>query len=218
MEDVKVKDTVVQIDYVLPLIGTKLFNFITIANLYYCFLFTENLPNAYIAGQKLFVIQGDPSHSFHWNECGLQLSCPQGALSSSDERCEVAIVALAGGQFTLPARTKLVSAVYVISVSNPRLKSLTLKLQHCVALETKDQADRLKFVRASHVEFGSNADFTILEEGEFCPGSWYGSITRHHFCGLGVVQEEISAEQSTGITNPIVLHIIILSMNYNRCY
>ena len=125
---------------------------------------------------------------------------------------------LAGGQFKLPLRTKLVSAIYAITVSNPLLKSLTLKLQHCVALETKDQADRLKFVRASHVEFGSNADFTILKEGEFCPGSWYGSITHHHFSGLDVVQKEISVEQSTGITNPIVLHIIILSVNYNRCY
>ena len=150
---------------------------------------TDSLHNAYIAGQKLFVIQGDHFQPFPWDECGLRLSCPKGALSSSDERCEVAIVALAGGQFKLPAGTKLVSAVYGISVSKTLLKPLTLELQHCVALETRTEADRLKFVRAPLVESTSNAEFTILEGGEFCPGSWYGSITCYHFCKIAVGQQ-----------------------------
>ena len=171
------------------------------------FYLADNFKNVYIAGQKLFVIQGDHFQSFHWDECGLRLSCPKGALSSLDERCEVAIVALAGGQFKLPERTKLVSAVYGISVSKNLLKPLNLKLQHCVALETKDQAEYLKFVRAPLVGCDSNTEFTILEGGEFRPGSWYGSITRYHFCKVGVVQAENSVEQCTGITIPIVLYI-----------
>ena len=169
----------------------------------YIYWLIDNLPNAYIAGQKLFVIQGDHSQSFNWDECGLRLSCSKGALSSPNERCEVAIVALAGGQFKLPERTKLVSAVYGISVSKPLLKPLTLELQHCVALETKDQAGCLKFVRAPLVGCDPNVEFIIMEGGEFCPGSWYGSITRSHFCKVGIVQEK----QSTGIVIVIVLHI-----------
>ena len=168
----------------------------------------DSLHNAYIAGQKLFLIQGEHFQSFHWNECGLRLSCPQGALSSSDERCEVAIVALAGGQFKLPVKTKLVSAVYGISVSKTLLKPLTLELQHCVALKTKDQADRLKFVRAPLVGCDPNVEFVMMEGGEFCPGSWYGSITCYNFCKVGVVQEEKSVEQSTGVIIVIILHII----------
>ena len=168
---------------------------------------TDSLHNAYIAGQKLFVIQGEHFQSFHWNECGLRLSCPKGALSSSAERCEVAVVALAGGQFKLPEKTKLVSAVYGISVSKTLLKPLTLKLQHCVAMETNDQADHLKFARAPLIEYSLNAEFAIMEGGEFRPGSWYGSISCYHFCKVGVVQEEKSVEQSTGITITIVLHI-----------
>ena len=182
------------------------------------FYFVDSLQNAYIAGQKLFVFQGDHSQSFNWNECGLRLSCPQGALSSSDERCEVAIVALAGGQFNLPERTKLVSAIYAISVSKTLLKPLTLELQHCVALETKAQTDCLFFVRAPHVGCDLNAEFTIMEGGKFYPGSWYGSITHSHFCKVGVVQKEISVKQFTGIIIVIALHIIILWTHYNKYY
>ena len=58
-----------------------LFLIVTLTCLFYL---TDNLQNAYVAGQKVFVIQGDHYQSFHWNECGLQLSCPKGALSSSD--------------------------------------------------------------------------------------------------------------------------------------
>ena len=152
------------------------------------FYFVDSLPNAYIAGRKLFVIQGDLYQSFDWVECGLRLSCPKGALSSSNDRCEVAVVALAGGQFKLPEKTKLVSAVYGISISKSLLKPLTLELQHCVALETKSQADCLKFVRAPLIGCDSNAKFKIVEGGEFYPGSWYGSITSYHYCKFGVVQ------------------------------
>ena len=152
-------------------------------------------------------MQGHLYQSFHWEECGLRLSCPKGALSSSDERCEVAIVALAGGQFKLPERTKLVSAVYGISVTKPLLKPLNLKLQHCVALETKAQADSLEFVRAPLGGCDPNVEFIIMEGGEFYPNSWYGSITCSHFCKIGVVQEEKSVEQSTGIIIVIILYI-----------
>ena len=94
--------------------------------------------------------------------------------------------------------TKLVSVVYGISVSKPLLKPLTLELQHCVTLETKSHADHLKFVRAPLVGCDPNTEFTIMEGGEFYPGSWYGSITRSHFCKIGVVQLE-EHTQLTGI-------------------
>ena len=161
---------------------------------------TDNLQNSYIAGKKLFVTKNDYCQSFSWDECGLRLTCPKEALELSDETCEVAIVALAGGQFELPIGTKLVSAVYVISVSRTLLKPLTLELQHCVILETKAQADRLKFVRA--IGYDSNPEFTILEEGEFFPGSWYGSITCtcDYFFRVAVVEK-----QPIGMINYIML-------------
>ena len=78
---------------------------------------------------------------------------------------------------------------------------MTLELQHCVALETKSQADHLKFVRAPLIGCDSNTEFKILEGGKFYPSSWYGSITCYHFCEVAIVQEENqSIEQHIGIS------------------
>ena len=161
--------------------------------------------------KQCFVVQGEFS-SFHWRskECGLRISCPQGALSPSDESYDIAAVALAGGQFKLPVGTKLVSAVYGISVSKALLKPLTLELQHCVALETKAQADNLKFIKAPLIGYDFNAEFTVMEGGEFCLGSRYGSMT----CDLigkfyiAVVQKENLS--MTGIKSNLIVNIVIL--------
>uniref|UniRef100_A0A1X7UYJ8 Uncharacterized protein n=1 Tax=Amphimedon queenslandica TaxID=400682 RepID=A0A1X7UYJ8_AMPQE len=52
-----------------------------------------------IAGQKLFILQGDRSHSLQWEKYGFRLECPQGAVSKDTE---VAVTALAGGNFKVP--------------------------------------------------------------------------------------------------------------------
>ena len=91
MNEVITKDAEVQFDCFFSMMGMYLLYLFLIVTLTCLFYLTDNLQNAYVAGQELFVIQGDHYQSFHWNECGLQLCCPKGALSSSDERCEVAI-------------------------------------------------------------------------------------------------------------------------------
>uniref|UniRef100_A0A1X7UYR0 Uncharacterized protein n=2 Tax=Amphimedon queenslandica TaxID=400682 RepID=A0A1X7UYR0_AMPQE len=98
-----------------------------------------------IAGQKLFILQGDRSHSLQWEKYGFRLECPQGAVSKDTE---VAVTALAGGNFKVPKGTVLVSAVYAISVSKGLLKPLVIELQHCVDLRNTSQTGCLKFVRA----------------------------------------------------------------------
>ena len=97
-----------------------------------------------IAGQKLFHLQRDRSHSFPWEKYGFILHCPKGAVSKDTE---VAVTALVSGNFKVPKGTVLVSAVYAISVSKPLLKSLTIELQHCIDLKNTGQTGRLKFVR-----------------------------------------------------------------------
>uniref|UniRef100_A0A1X7SY59 Uncharacterized protein n=1 Tax=Amphimedon queenslandica TaxID=400682 RepID=A0A1X7SY59_AMPQE len=57
-----------------------------------------------IAGQKLFILQGDRSHSLQWEKYGFRLECPQGAVSKDTE---VAVTALAGGNFKVPKGTVL---------------------------------------------------------------------------------------------------------------
>ena len=142
-----------------------------------------------IAGQKLFILQGDRSHSLQWEKYGFRLQCPQGAVSKDTE---VAVTALAGGNFKVPKGTVLVSAVYAISVSKALLKPLVIELQHCVDLRNTSQTGCLKFVRAP---LKSPYQFSIVEGGSFRVGKRYGSIKRDKFCCMGIV-----AEMSNGDT------------------
>ena len=94
--------------------------------------------------------------------------------------------------------TRLVSAIYIISVNKRLLKPLTLELQHCVALKTETQADCLKFVRAPLMTTTlehSSTELTIMEGGNFHPGNWYGSISYcfDKFTYIAVLQEEIQS-------------------------
>ncbi|XP_019851534.1 PREDICTED: uncharacterized protein LOC109581660 [Amphimedon queenslandica] len=128
-----------------------------------------------IAGQKLFILQGDRSHSLQWEKYGFRLECPQGAVSKDTE---VAVTALAGGNFKVPKGTVLVSAVYAISVSKGLLKPLVIELQHCVDLRNTSQTGCLKFVRAplkspnayqfNHVLSDSDGP-TATVSSEHCP-------------------------------------------------
>uniref|UniRef100_A0A1X7TH11 Uncharacterized protein n=1 Tax=Amphimedon queenslandica TaxID=400682 RepID=A0A1X7TH11_AMPQE len=136
-----------------------------------------------IAGQKLFILQGDRSHSLQWEKYGFRLECPQGAVSKDTE---VAVTALAGGNFKVPKGTMLVSAVYAISVSKGLLKPLVIELQHCVDLRKTSQTGCLKFVRAP-LKSPNAYQFSIVEGGSFSVGNRYGSIERDEFCAFGIV-------------------------------
>ena len=136
-----------------------------------------------IAGQKLFILQGERSHSLQWDKYGFRLECPQGTVSKDTE---VAVTALAGGNFKVPKGTVLVSAVYAISVSKGLLKPLVIEVQHCVDLRNTSQTGCLKFVRAP-LKSPNAYQFSIVEGGSFSVGNRYGSIERDEFCALGIV-------------------------------
>ena len=87
-------------------------------------------------GHKLFHLKGDTYRSFQWEKCGFRLHCPEGAVSKDTE---VAVTAIAGGNFIVPKGTMLVSAVYAISVSKPLLQPLVIEMQHCVDLRYEVQ-------------------------------------------------------------------------------
>ena len=138
-----------------------------------------------IAGEEHFTLQRDRSCSFSWYSYGFKLQYPQGAVSMNTE---VAVTALAGGDFKLPKGTELVSAVYAISISKPLLKPLVIKLQHCVDLRKNSQIGYMKFVRAS-LKSPNAYQFSIVEGGVFSIGNRYGSIERSEFCAFGIVAE-----------------------------
>ena len=96
---------------------------------------------------------------------------------------EIAICALIGGEFELPKGSILVSVVYSLSMTKQIEKPLTLKIQHCVNLKTRAQADCLYFVTTlSHRTLPYQ--FSLVEGGQFDPGSRYGSINISESCNF----------------------------------
>ena len=138
-----------------------------------------------MAGEKLFFIQGDKPQFLNWTEYGFRLQFPIGTISPSDT-CEVVVKALVGGKFQFPEGTELVSAVYAISFSKKLLQPVKLDVQHCVSLESKQQLKHLRFVKASLKQRVPPYEFERIDGGEFSTDSFYGSITRHQFCLIGI--------------------------------
>ena len=170
----------------------------------------DGLSESYIAGKKLFLVQGDKPQLMDWEKYGLRISVPEGSLSSS-ETTEIAVIALVGGHFKyvlfinfifypsllsslrFPKNTRLVSAVYAISASH-LLKALKLEVQHCIDLRDPSLCKYLKFVVAPVHTSSLPYQFSIVEGGEFPANSRYGSIERSKFCLLGAVAEETGGQ------------------------
>ena len=134
----------------------------------------------------MFLIQGDSDQFFNWEQYGLRMTILEDTLSPTDT-CEVAVKALVGGQFQLPEDTKLISAVYSISVSKPLHKPIKLEIQHCADLVTQDHTYYLSFATAS-VNSGLPYQFKLEEGGLFYPGDQYGSIYLSQFSLWAIVK------------------------------
>ena len=138
------------------------------------------------------------SFTIHSNSCGRVLNLEKYGLVvfaergsiSPKEKCKVKIKVLVGGNFRLPKRTKLVSAVYGVFISKPLLQPLRLEVQHCVNLVQPSQTRHLKFAIAPIDTKKRSYKFSSVNEGTFTINSYYGSISRVKFCLVGVVAKE----------------------------
>ena len=148
---------------------------------------TDKLQGVCVAGDKLFLLQNDSPQLLNWEEYGLRIAIPQGAVQQSDT-VEVAITALVGGEFILPEDTELVSAVYAIFVSKPLLKPVQLELQHCVSIEKPAHSNYLSFATA-HSDCPPY-HFQPVEGGKFSIGNQYGSISLSGFSIWSIIKKK----------------------------
>ena len=141
-----------------------------------------------MAGETLFLIQGDKSQSLNWEEYGFRLHFPQGAISPSDT-CEVVVKALVGGKFQFPEGTELVSAVYAVAFAKKLLEPVEMEIQHCVNLTNEEQGKYLSFVSTAKTHRHHPNKFEFVEGGVFYPGKRYASIPRIHYCKNAIVED-----------------------------
>ena len=141
-----------------------------------------------MAGETLFLIQGDKPQSLNWEEYGFRLHFPQGAISPSDT-CEVVVKALVGGKFQFPEGTELVSAVYAVAFAKKLLEPVEMEIQHCVLLTNDEQGKSLSFVSTAKNLRDNPKKFEFVEGGVFYPGKRYASIQRKHYCENAIVEK-----------------------------
>ena len=157
-------------------------------NLYICL--SDRLSRVHVAAQKQFLIQGSKRQVFDWEQFGFKIQFQQGTLHQSDT-CEVAVKALVGGMFQFPQDTQLVSATYAISFCNKLLQPVTLEIQHCVLLKSKEQFKYLSFMIAPIDESAPPYKFQLIKGGKFNINNQYGMITRQKFCLVGIGKTSI---------------------------
>ena len=111
---------------------------------------------------------------------------------------EIVVTTFIEGHFEFPMKTKVVSAVHKISLSKPLTEPQRLEIQHCVKLETQAQANWLHFVRAPSSPMMLPRRFTLIEEGQFSPGSRHGviDIIFESSCLVAIVTDHEINEES----------------------
>ena len=153
-----------------------------------------------IAGENLFVIQGDSSHFLNWEKYGVRINIQQGSIPPS-ETCEIGVQVLIGGQFCIPEGYEIVSGVYAISISSTLLKPLELEIQHCVNLTREEQTRYLSFVVSERNDPG-DYNFELLDGGKFNCSTRYGKICRSHFSETSIVKKQIPSSSTASAVNP----------------
>ena len=138
------------------------------------FHFVDHLNGVHVAQQRLFLLQGDLSMSFSWEDYGFVLNFKQHSLSSTS-MCDIVVSALIGGHFQFPEDTELVSAVYAMSFSKDISQPVRIDIQHCVSLKNEQQSQQLVFAIAP-LDGGLPFHFEIIKGGNFPLDSQYGSL------------------------------------------
>ena len=120
-----------------------------------------------------------------WKEYGIELHFP----STSKVHMEgtVSVISTDGDNYIFPEGSELVSAVYDISKNEPFPEPVTIKLQHCVPIDSEKAASAISFVIASTSQ-GPPYEFFPINGGNFRSGSYYADIQLTHFSMSAVVR------------------------------
>ena len=138
-----------------------------------------------------FVITGRDSHSIKWQGYGLKLHIPEGAVPGDHMECRIDIKAGLSGQFSLPDDSQLVSCVYWIACSQKFLKSVTLDIEHCAAVQDSSQSSSLRFVAAKCSQTDLPYQFRELKKATFSPQSSFGSVQVSQFSFFGIIAYKV---------------------------
>ena len=133
--------------------------------------------------QLSFTYTGKEDHLL-WNDYGIEMHF----LSTSEVHIEgiISVLSTNDENFIFPEGSELVSAVYDISANEPFPEPVTVRLQHCVPMESREEASAITFVVADTAK-GPPYKFHPMSGGSFMSGSSYAEIQLTHFSMLAVI-------------------------------
>ena len=119
-----------------------------------------------------------------WKDYGIELHFS----STSEVHIEgtISVLSTNADNYLFPEGSKLVSAVYDIAANEPFPEPVTVRLQHCVPMESREEASAITFVVADTAK-GPPYKFHPMSGGSFMSGSSYAEIQLTHFSMLAVI-------------------------------
>ena len=174
------------------------------------------------------MITGNEEHDFYWKGFGFKLHVPRNALKSWVSDCTLHVKAfLPNNYLELPVNTKLVSAIYYISMPSPSAltEGVDIEIEHCCNLVEGNQG-RLRFVTSKSARW-ERASFSYIDGGHFHNESTYGRISLHHFSWFAVVWQGIVSLfsvtrycikvylESVSLTTKYIHFILIMNLEVN---
>ena len=151
-------------------------------NDHFIFSLVEYLRGFETFAETNFTITDSHAHSFEWQQYGLKLHIPEGAVPVARTECKVDVKVGFAGQFRIPDDLQLVSCMYWLSgPQTPFLKPVTLEDEHCASLQDSSECESLHFVAAKSSQAELPYQFRELKKGIFAPQSLYGSIEISQF-------------------------------------
>ena len=95
--------------------------------------------------------------------CGCKI-CVQENSKVPDEKCDIFVRTIFGGQFELPPDTTLASALYDITIKGNLLKPINICIQHCV---DSKYLSKLSFAIVEFNLDNKSFDIVKLDDGDF---------------------------------------------------
>ena len=125
------------------------------------------------AGPYHISCDGQSGGYFVWNDCGLAVNFPS---QCSQQQIQVATNTFLPTKNEVYPGVHIVSAIYQFDCNIERFdKMFTLRLQHCVKLQTPEDSHKMCFII---VQDGRS----VVKYGNFEVGKSYGTVTLNRFC------------------------------------
>ena len=128
-----------------------------------------------MCGEALLEITGSKQQKVSWESHGFHLTIPEGAVPSG-VTVNVAVKAILAGRFELPADAQLISPIYWVSSSETFLKKVSVHIQHCDQIVSKEEASNYKMIVGKFSQESLPYKFQI-KDGIFSSGSQLATIS-----------------------------------------